>query len=333
MTTSPWTAGAVSASQPSSTRSASPPPTGATAAASEASAPRKHGAPGHIRNLVVNPVYRGVLQYGRRSQAQRPRGHLRSRRSARLGGRLERRYRHPQAQPRLAPTTPAIPTSSAPSSAAPSAASPSAVPGPGGLATAATAPWPTAAPSLASASAPPSRASFLKPQSGPMSPASSTDPDELIDELLAESNDAETRAVAEAERVSLIAARDAAQDRRKRAIDLYTRAKLSEVEFDAIAADVERELKTLDERLADLEPENDALTTPSPRMCSRRSVNGSTADLSGRAPGDRSAARAPDHRPHHPPRARPQAGPRRYRLPLPAGRCGSGTVTGSMSHP
>ena len=38
--------------------------------------------------------------------------------------------------------------------------------------------------------------------------------------------------------------------RRKRAIDLYTRAKLSEVEFDAIAADVERELKTLDDRLA-----------------------------------------------------------------------------------
>ena len=78
-----------------------------------------------------------------------------------------------------------------------------------------------------------------------------TDPDELTDELLAESNDIESRAVAEAERASLIDARSAAQHRRTRAIDLYTRAKLSEVEFDAIAADVERELKTLDERLAD----------------------------------------------------------------------------------
>ncbi len=82
------------------------------------------------------------------------------------------------------------------------------------------------------------------------------DPDDLIDELLAESNDIESRAVAEAERASLIDARDAAQLRRKRAIDLYTRAKLSEVEFDAIAADVEQELKTLDDRLAGLEPED-----------------------------------------------------------------------------
>ena len=85
------------------------------------------------------------------------------------------------------------------------------------------------------------------------------DPQVLVDELLAESNDIESRAVAEAERASLLANRSAAQDRRKRAIDLYTRAKLSEVEFDAIAADVERELKTLDERLADLEPDDDSL--------------------------------------------------------------------------
>ena len=56
--------------------------------------------------------------------------------------------------------------------------------------------------------------------------------------------DAQTRAVAEAERDSLLANRCAVQERRKRAIDLYTRAKLSEVEFDAIAADVEQELKT-----------------------------------------------------------------------------------------
>ena len=85
------------------------------------------------------------------------------------------------------------------------------------------------------------------------------DPQVLVDELLAESNDIESRAVAEAERASLHRRnRDAAvQLRRKRAIDLYTRGKLSEVEFDAIAADVERELKTLNDRLAVLEPDDD----------------------------------------------------------------------------
>ena len=76
------------------------------------------------------------------------------------------------------------------------------------------------------------------------------DPNELTDELLAESSDQGAQAVAEAERDSLLANRSAVQDRRTRAIDLYTRGKLSEIEFDVIAADVERELNTLDERLA-----------------------------------------------------------------------------------
>ncbi len=84
-----------------------------------------------------------------------------------------------------------------------------------------------------------------------------TNPSDLVDELLAESNDIESRAVAEAERASLLANRSAAQHRRKRAIDLYTRGKLSEIEFDALAADVDRELKTLDDRLAGLEPDED----------------------------------------------------------------------------
>ena len=81
------------------------------------------------------------------------------------------------------------------------------------------------------------------------------DPDDLMDELLAESSDKGAQAVAQAERASLLANRSAAQDRRKRAIDLYTRGKLSDTEFDAIAAEVEQELQTLDERLADLEPD------------------------------------------------------------------------------
>ena len=44
----------------------------------------------------------------------------------------------------------------------------------------------------------------------------------------------------------LLANRSAVQDRRTRAIDLYTRGKLSEVEFDAIAAEVEQ--RTQDSR-------------------------------------------------------------------------------------
>ena len=82
------------------------------------------------------------------------------------------------------------------------------------------------------------------------------DPNELTDELLAESSDQGAQAVAEAERDSLLANRSTVQDRRTRAIDLYTRGKLSDDEFDAIAADLEQELKRLDERLADLEPED-----------------------------------------------------------------------------
>ena len=70
-----------------------------------------------------------------------------------------------------------------------------------------------------------------------------THPSELVDELLAESSDAGACAVAEAERASLLDARNSAQDRRKRAINLYTRAKLSDTEFDAVAADVEQELR------------------------------------------------------------------------------------------
>ena len=85
------------------------------------------------------------------------------------------------------------------------------------------------------------------------------DPQVLVDELLAESNDIESRAVAEAERASLLANRSAAQHRRTRAIDLYTRGKLSDDEFDAIAADVDQELRVLDDRLAGLEPADDPL--------------------------------------------------------------------------
>ena len=59
---------------------------------------------GRIRNLVVNPVYRGVLQYGRRSTKPNGREVISaSRLPASLGGRLGRRHRYPQAQPRLAP--------------------------------------------------------------------------------------------------------------------------------------------------------------------------------------------------------------------------------------
>ena len=97
------------------------------------------------------------------------------------------------------------------------------------------------------------------PPSGPMSPASSPSPRTSSTSSSQSPNDAQTRAAAEAERGTLTKARDAAHGRRKRAIDLYTHGKLSVVEFDAIAAEVDRELETLDERLADLQGENDAL--------------------------------------------------------------------------
>ena len=66
-----------------------------------------------------------------------------------------------------------------------------------------------------------------------MYPASSTDPgSDLVDELLAESNDiAVARTVARGRaQHSLIdsSLRKPQRDRRKRAIDLYTRAKLSD---------------------------------------------------------------------------------------------------------
>ena len=168
------------------------------------------------------------------------------------------------------------------------------------------------------------------------------DPQVLVDELLAENSDAQTRAVAEAERDSLLANRCAVQERRKRAIDLYTRAKLSDDEFDAIAADVEQELKTFDDRLADLEPDEDVAddAVSEDVLAEIRETPG--GDLSeDRAPGDRSAASPPDHRPHHPPRPRPQAGPRRHRLPLPAcspnshgHRCESpATISAALSPP
>ena len=146
-----------------------------------------------------------------------------------------------------------------------------------------------------------------------------SDPEDLVDELLAESADIDNRAAAEAERVSLLDARDAAQHRRKRAIDLFTRAKLSDDEFDEVAADVERELKTLDERLENLEPGEDALDDAVSEDVLAEFRERLRHDLvGGRAAGDRSAAGPPHHRPHHPPRQRPQARPSPHRLPLPA---------------
>ncbi len=86
------------------------------------------------------------------------------------------------------------------------------------------------------------------------------DPQDLVDELLAESPvTARPRCRRGRTRLPLAQSLRSPGLRRKRAIDLYTRAKLSDDEFDAIAADVEQELKKLDERLAVLEPDDDAL--------------------------------------------------------------------------
>ena len=184
---------------------------------------------GRIRNLVVNPVYRGVLQYGRRST--KPNG---------------REVISAHVSPLVSEDV-----------------------------------WDAAIATLTRNRA--FEGKCIGAFKGEMLEATVwsdvsrflTDPDELTDELLAESSDQGAQAVAEAERDSLLANRSAVQDRRTRAIDLYTRGKLSEVEFDAVAADVERELNTLDDRLAVLDPTMTLLTTASPSMCSRRSVNAS----------------------------------------------------------
>ena len=83
------------------------------------------------------------------------------------------------------------------------------------------------------------------------------DPADLVDELLDESSDASARVPPprpNASRSSTLA--NAAQLRRNRHRPLHPRQALRH-EFDAVAADVDRELKTLDDRLADLEPDED----------------------------------------------------------------------------
>ncbi len=115
------------------------------------------------------------------------------------------------------------------------------------------------APSRASASAPPSRVISLKPPSGPMSPASSPSP--RTSSTSSSQTPTTPRPVPSPKPNASHSSPLATQPKiaRKRAIELYTHGKVSEVEFDAIAAEVERQLETLDERLADLQGENDAL--------------------------------------------------------------------------
>ena len=63
----PWTAGPVRVSLPSSTRCAYPPPISRDGRGVRGRRTQGLWRSGHIRNLVVNPVYKGLLQYGRRS--------------------------------------------------------------------------------------------------------------------------------------------------------------------------------------------------------------------------------------------------------------------------
>ena len=155
--------------------------------------------------------------------------------------------------------------------------------------------------------------------SGRMSPASLPIPTNSSDELLAESSDAGAwpSPRPNAPRCSTLATR--AQDRRKRAIDLYTRAKLSDTEFDAVAADVERELNRRSMSGWPISnPIRTLPTTPSPRMCWRRSVSGWRTTYR-RPSAARSFSCSCAGSPSTPrPRQRPQAGPSRHRLPLPA---------------
>ena len=251
ITTWPRTAGLVRISLPSSTRSASPPLIAAMVAAFRGRRTQGLWRSGHIRNLVVNPVYRGVLQYGRRST--RPNG--RSVISASVPPLVSDDVWN--AAIATLKRNRAMPRNSCHAYLLRSLIRCAVC----GLSFCGT--W-TRGPRYRCNGSMAHRGPFAgkcigasikgeKLEAAVWSDVSRflTDPSDLVVELLAESNDIESRAVAEAERASLIDARsDAAQLRRKRAIDLYTRAKLSDDEFDAIAADVEQELKTLDDRLA-----------------------------------------------------------------------------------
>ena len=206
---------------------------------------------GHIRNLVVNPVYRGVLQYGRRSS--RPNG--RSVISASVPPLVSDDVWN--AAIATLKRNRAMPRNSCHAYLLRSLIRCAVC----GLAFCGT--WARTAPRY--------RCNGSMAHRGPLSGKCIgasikgehledvvwsdvsrflSDPNDLVGELLAESSDQGAQAAAEAERASLIDARSAAQHRRKRAIDLYTRGKLSDDEFDAIAADVERELRVLDDRLA-----------------------------------------------------------------------------------
>ena len=185
--------------------------------------------PGHIRNLVVNPVYKGILQYGRRSTRPNGREVISASVPPLVSDEVwNAAHLHPQAQSRLAPQLLPLPTSSALSSAAPSAASPSAVHGQEVPATGATAPWRIAARSQGKCIGASIKGEKLEQAVWSDVSRFLNDPADLVDELLDESSDAGACAAAQAERVSLLDARNAAQLRRKRAIDLYTRAKLSD---------------------------------------------------------------------------------------------------------
>ena len=215
---------------------------------------------GHIRNLVVNPVYKGLLQYGRRSS--RPNGrevisaHVSPLVSEDVWNAALSTLKRNRAMPRNSCHAYLL------RSLIRCAVC--------GLSFCGT--WARTAPRYRCNGSMAHRGQFAgkcigasikgeKLEAAVWSDVSRflTNPNDLVDELLAESNDAASHAVSQAERDSLLANRSAAQHRRKRAIDLYTRGKLSDDEFDAIAADVEQELKTLDDRLADLEPDDDSL--------------------------------------------------------------------------
>ena len=98
-----------------------------------------------------------------------------------------------------------------------------------------------------------------------------SDPEDLIDELLAESSDQRAQAVAEAERASHSSPLAPQPKTAASAPSTSTPAASSpRDEFDAIAAEVERELNRLDERLAALEPPRTILDDAvAPRTCSR----------------------------------------------------------------
>jgi site-specific DNA recombinase len=77
-------------------------------------------------------------------------------------------------------------------------------------------------------------------------------PGDVLDEINLDQEEEDHRAVIEAERITLHTAIEGLAERRKRAIDLHVRSRIEDVELDDLLAEIDRERRVVEERLARL---------------------------------------------------------------------------------